>query len=253
MGLCGSSPQSRDGINKIESQAHFNVLKMKSQASSIRKDEFYTYIDEHAELWAMLGVNLGLDDKKCKLVAVDVAFNMVVKKHIRDESLRRRSYTDQGMLTMDHEQFFKFQEIVSSPQGQLEFFHRTVFQAFDQDNNGLLDADELDAFLETFYSADSIFKGDARLPTKEILKKIVKEKFDADGDGELSFDEIHCIISGKADLTEVVTVTTTELVDSSLGTKNMEPPRTVAAVDVQPEGVLDTTTTTTITAAAEED
>jgi len=38
-----------------------------------------------------------------------------------------------------------------------------VFAVFDADGNGHLDQAELGVFLETFYAAGSIFKGDARL------------------------------------------------------------------------------------------
>ena len=78
-------------------------------------------------------------------------------------------------------------------------FHRAVFATFDEDGNSTLDAGELDKFLDTFYEAGSIFKGDARLPEKkEDLKKMVNEKLDADGDGKFSFEEIRSLISGSA-------------------------------------------------------
>ena len=65
-----------------------------------------------------------------------------------------------------------------------------------------MDQDELDRFLNTFYDSHSIFKGDSRLPEKEELKKMVNKKLDADHDGGLSFDEIHCLISGKLELSQ---------------------------------------------------
>ena len=186
---------------------------------AVAKDEFGTYVEQHAELWAMLGVNLNLEEAQCKAIAVDVAFNMVVKEVVRRQSqnsktktktkrrrqtsIERRTSATDGHTIMTKDQFFEFQELVSHPLGQLEFFHRTVFQAFDKDNNGLLDNGELDSFLNTFYAADSIFKGDRRLPPKEELKAIVHARFDHDNDGHLSYDEIHAIISGKADLSEL--------------------------------------------------
>ena len=87
-----------------------------------------------------------------------------------------------------------------TPQGQLLFFHKTVFTAFDKDANGTLDQSELDAFLDTFYKSGSIFAGDARLPPKEELKKRVNDTLDNDGDGVFTFEEIHSLISGQADL-----------------------------------------------------
>ena len=202
--LCSSSPktlQHQKSKKDFQSMATNDAQRV---SNMVGKDQFVTYIAKRAELWAMLSVNLGLPEQKCIEVAVDVAFNMVSHKYVNDPSVKvRRQSIIAKHDTMSEDQFHKFTDIVSKPKGQLEFFHRTVFQAFDKDNNGVLDAGELDAFLETFYSADSIFKGDARLPSKEVLRSIVNERFDKDGDGELSFDEIHMIISGKADLSPI--------------------------------------------------
>ena len=216
MGLCGSSPQTKS-IHKKESAVQFAEMDTNGD-KALGKDEFMLYINKRADLWAMLAVNLGLGEDECKTVAVHVAFNMVASNKQKQKQQRSSGTTASPKKaqrrsicgkfdTMDKKQFHLFQSIVAEPLGQLEFFHRTVFQAFDTDNNGLLDASELDAFLETFYSADSIFKGDARLPTKEVLLQIVHDKFDVDGDGQLSFDEIHKLISGKADLTTSLAAT----------------------------------------------
>ena len=188
MGLCGSSPRTnKDIIHRHESNKQFAQISKGGKRTTIGKDEFASYIEQHAELWAMLGVNLGLDDASCKQLAVDVAFNMVVHKNIQEhKAVPKRRKTILGLTIMTEDQFHMFLNIVNTPQGQLEFFHRTVFQAFDKDNNGVLDSNELDEFLETFYKADSIFKGDARLPPKEELKRIVKE-FDVNNDNLLSF------------------------------------------------------------------
>jgi|TARA_E500000178_G_C16564795_1_gene548968 hypothetical protein len=40
-----------------------------SRKSGITRDELEEYIEEHAELWAMLSVNLGLSEEKCKEIA----------------------------------------------------------------------------------------------------------------------------------------------------------------------------------------
>jgi Ca2+-binding EF-hand superfamily protein len=225
MGLCAST--SAVDIRKKQSSMQFHGMQRKfsTNTDAVAKDEFGTYVEQHGELWAMLGVNLNLEEAQCKAIAVDVAFNMVVKevlrlqsqngktktttktkaKKRRQTSIERRTSATDGHTIMTKDQFFEFQELVSHPLGQLEFFHRTVFQAFDKDNNGLLDNAELDSFLNTFYAADSIFKGDARLPPKEELKAIVHARFDHDNDGHLSYDEIHAIISGKADLSKLKT------------------------------------------------
>jgi Ca2+-binding EF-hand superfamily protein len=87
---------------------------------------------------------------------------------------------------------------IQSPQGSLEFFQRTVFRAFDTDNNGVLDNSEMDAFVNLFYEANSIFRGDARLPeNKDELKQMIREKFDINHDGVLTFEELRALIAGK--------------------------------------------------------
>jgi Ca2+-binding EF-hand superfamily protein len=96
-------------------------------------------------------------------------------------------------------QFQQFQKkYVQDPKGSQEFFHRSVYDAFDLDGNGVLDKQETDKFLDTFYMTGSIFEGDDRLPEKEELKKLILEKLDVNGDGEFSFDEIRSLISGSA-------------------------------------------------------
>ncbi len=92
----------------------------------------------------------------------------------------------------------KEKRFIQSPQGSLEFFQRTVFRAFDTDNNGVLDNSEMDAFVNLFYEANSIFRGDARLPeNKDELKQMIREKFDINNDGVLTFEELRALIAGK--------------------------------------------------------
>ena len=92
----------------------------------------------------------------------------------------------------------KEKRFIKSPQGSLEFFQRTVFRAFDTDNNGVLDNSEMDAFVNLFYEANSIFRGDARLPeNKDELKQMIREKFDINNDGVLTFEELRALIAGK--------------------------------------------------------
>ena len=179
MGLCAST-----SVKEKEVLEQFNKADVKHEGV-LDHSSVESYVSSHAELWAMLGVNLGLEDDVCKSIATDVAFSMV-------EGVG----SNQNRGTMTAEQFSAFYQAVKTPKGQLEFFHRTIFQAFDKDNNGAIDQAELDKFLDTFYDSHSIFKGDARLPEKEELKKLVNEKLDSDHNGELSFDEIHLLISG---------------------------------------------------------
>ena len=185
MGICAST-----SVNEKEALEQFNNADVQHHGT-LDHDSVESYVSSHAELWAMLGVNLGLGDEECKRIATDVAFCMVEEVGPKHES-----------GTMTAEQFSAFYTSVKTPKGQLEFFHRTIFNAFDKDNNGIMDQDELDMFLNTFYDSHSIFKGDSRLPEKEELKKMVNKKLDADHDGGLSFDEIHCLISGKLELSQ---------------------------------------------------
>jgi Ca2+-binding EF-hand superfamily protein len=135
------------------------------------------------------GVNLGIGEEKCREIATNVAYNLA------------NSSDDKRRSSVSANEFHAFwTEFVDSPKGQQEFFHRTVFAAFDVDGNGYLDPNELDKLLETFYEAGSIFKGDHRLPDKESLRKIVNDRLDKDKDGKLSFEEIRMLISGSADL-----------------------------------------------------
>ena len=133
----------------------------------------------------MLSVNLSMKEERCREVAVDTAFEIT-----------HETRTHGG--TMNAAQFLKFCAIVDDPRGQLEFFHRCVFNAFDDDHNGYLDDAELSTFLDTFYQAGSIFKGDARLPPKEDLFAQLKES--TLHGGKLNFEAMHTMIAGKRDL-----------------------------------------------------
>lgn len=162
---------------------------------TISRDELAKYIEKNAKLWAMLAVNLNLPDERCRDIATHVAF--MLAKNIKSENIQ-----DADASELDREptvaELSDFLEMIKTPKGEQEFFHRTVFQAFDQDGNGTLDQEELDRFLDVFYEADSIFAGDARLPSKFILKLKVLVELDKNGDGNLDFLEIRSLISGGA-------------------------------------------------------
>ena len=180
-------------------------------------DEFGMFLDRNAQLWAMIGVNLGLEDEKCKAIAARVAMQM----YGRENSFSERSQPAGGggaaaasstaasspqqtgpngrAVMLDRDDFVQFhKQIVKDPKGQQRFFHMCVFAAFDLDGNGFLDPSELDKFLDVFYQAGSIFKGDARLPPKEELRGLIYSKLDKDGDKLLTFDELQSVISGSA-------------------------------------------------------
>jgi hypothetical protein len=99
--------------------------------------------------------------------------------------------------------FQRFQQYLKNPKGHQEFFHRSVFMAFDYDWNGVLDRFETDKFLDTFYCSGSIFEGDKRLPPqKDDLKKLIveqRQRLYGDQTGEndaFTLEEIRSLISG---------------------------------------------------------
>ena len=169
---------------------------------TISWDELYKYIKSQEKLWAMLAVNLNLPEEQCFDIATDVAFQLAKTKKSKSVRDLRKSMKDFTSSEREREPTIRelqsFLDFVKKPKGEQEFFHRAVFQAFDQDENGYLDLDELDKFLEIFYEADSIFANDSRLPPKNVLKKMVLKEFDADGDCKLGFQDIRFLISGGA-------------------------------------------------------
>lgn len=188
MGCCASV----DAVEE-DSRKEFESL---SKNKTITKDELRGWVGKKVELWSMINVNLGLSDDQCKDIATDVAFGLASEASKAKKSGKDEALLDADTLTRD--QFHDFRKnFVVDPKGNLEFFHRCVFAAYDEDKNGVLDRDEVDVFLDIFYKQDSIFKGDHRLPSKEELKKIVYEKLDENKDGVLDFDEIRILISGK--------------------------------------------------------
>ena len=184
---------------------------------TISLDELATYMEKNARLWAMLAVNLGLPEQQCRDIATTVAYKLaknIDKKTMRalpsmdeidtnDFHASHNSSSSSSLQEQDREPTLKeisrFLDFVKTPHGEQEFFHRTVFCTYDQDENGYLDADELDGFLDVFYEAGSIFAGDARLPPSKFLLKLeVLVSLDTDGDGRLTFPELRSLISGGA-------------------------------------------------------
>jgi Ca2+-binding EF-hand superfamily protein len=157
------------------------------------KDELADYVKSHAELWAMLGVNLNMEEARCCEIATNVAFALAMgQADAHMPSSQRRELTKA--------EFHNFRtNYVLDPKGSEEFFHMALFATFDGNGNGVLEPAELDKFLDIFYEADSIFKGDKRLPTKKKLLKEIFEKLDTDNDGVLSFEEIRGLIGGQID------------------------------------------------------
>ena len=155
--------------------------------------ELVDYIETHAELWAMLSVNIpDVSDRDCKEVAIRVAIELASWSNLQADR------GDSSSREITHVQFNRFKkEYIDDPKGNLEFFHRTVFQVFDRDNNKVLDSSEIDHFVDLFYDSNSIFAEDARLPEKPVLKALIYSKFDKNKDGAIDFEEIRGVIAGK--------------------------------------------------------
>jgi hypothetical protein len=65
---------------------------------SVDREELHAWIASHAELWAMLGVNLGIGEEKCKEIATRVAFELACGQEGND-SLRVSSITPNQFKT----------------------------------------------------------------------------------------------------------------------------------------------------------
>jgi Ca2+-binding EF-hand superfamily protein len=179
-------------MNSVPSEASLIDL---NKNGSLSKEEVSKFIEKNAKLWAMLSVNLNLPEGKCREVATEVA-NQLAKK------TKYKSMKDLNSVEKEREptvaEFQAFLDDLADPKFEQEFFHRTVFVVFDQDENGYLDPDELDKFLDVFYEAGSIFAGDVRLPEKAELKATALKNLDTNGDGKLDFQEMRSLISGGA-------------------------------------------------------
>ena len=73
----------RQGLGVVE-QGRGGEQKKRRRMSV---DEFGMFLDRNAQLWAMIGVNLGLEDEKCKAIAARVAMQM----YGRENSFSERS------------------------------------------------------------------------------------------------------------------------------------------------------------------
>lgn len=176
--------------SKIKQESHKEFARLDSAGTkNVCREEIASFVGSNAELWAMLSVNLDMSEDHCREVATRVAMELATGLQ-GDEALASE---------IDKHQFHKFRKhYILDPKGSQEFFHRSVFAAFDEDMNHYLDDQELDVFLDTFYKSGSIFKGDVRLPAKAELKRVILEKHDKNNDRRLSFNSVRGIISGAA-------------------------------------------------------
>lgn len=154
---------------------------------TISLEELREYVQTLPIMWAMLSVKCQIPEQYCKEVAFRVAIELIT------DQAGQKSMT----MILTKQGFRKFEKLyIEDAKGQQEFFHRTVFAAFDEDWNGALNREEIDKFLDNLYISGNIFQGDARLPEKTDLKAQVLGQLDASGDGVFSFDEVRSLISG---------------------------------------------------------
>mmetsp|Transcript_38861 Transcript_38861/g.67282 ORF Transcript_38861/g.67282 Transcript_38861/m.67282 type:complete len:217 (+) Transcript_38861:79-729(+) len=181
----------------------------------ITRNDINAYIEIHAELWAMLAVNLNKSEEFCKQTATEVAYDMAKTQTsptnnigssptLQAPEVERRVDREGSFVTQNQFKSFR-SEWVKNPYGQQEFFQRCVFAVFDVDQSKALDQDELSNFLDVFYEAGSIFAGDLRLPDKTTLQQIVSDRLDKNHDSLLTFEELRGLISGTADISHAST------------------------------------------------
>ena len=118
MGNCGCKAES-SAVEKKESKKEFKKLSGggKKEAS---KSDLARYIDEKAQLWAMLSANIGLSEEKCREIATNVAFGLATGKTATAEH--------SSVRTLSKEEFHKFRvNYVSDPKG---VFSSSVFCFF---------------------------------------------------------------------------------------------------------------------------
>ena len=89
------------------------------RSSKIDEGELAHWIAEQQQLWAMLDVNLGLGEERCKQIATDVAFRM-------SQAEGEASPKPGAKREMTADEFARFHEVVADPKGQLSFFHQTA-------------------------------------------------------------------------------------------------------------------------------
>ena len=135
----------------------------------------------------MLAENCNIPEEKCRQIARDTAAFMA-KKTSSKKGFRAIFRNDKKRLPTT-EEFTKFHRKISlEPEYAMEFFYRTVFRAYDEDENGYLESNEIDRFINVFYETGSIFKTDYPLPDKKQLKATLLKDFDENQDGKLEFE-----------------------------------------------------------------
>ena len=140
--------------------------------------EIHHYTDEHLELWLALSEQCGINENACRKIVVQVAMAMATK----DDTKPPRNPTTKEFGAFLH-------KLGAQQKTRDEFFHRTVFVAFDTNQNGTLERKELFGFLDVLYNSAAKFGALDSLPKKETLKTSAISKFDVNHDNVLDVQE----------------------------------------------------------------
>ena len=177
-------------FGRSKENAHHEFVKLDvDRGHTLSKTELSKYIESHSKLWTSLGQHLKIPVKRCVTVATNVAFGLAMGD-TKGASLVSYAKHINHQLTEDEFKHFHKNYILND-KGSHEYFLRTIFAVFDVNGDNVLEARELDRFLDIFYQiGEDAFQGDMKLPDKRNLGKIVRTKLDKNGDGKLDFEEI---------------------------------------------------------------
>jgi curved DNA-binding protein CbpA/Ca2+-binding EF-hand superfamily protein len=186
---------SNTGGHQESSKKEFKKLDVNNDRT-LSHDELRRYIESHADLWKMLGMNLNLSVTRCIEVATDVAYSLALgRSSPADGVLSRPTRTQKVDQELSEKEFIHFHKTyVLDAAGSHEFFLRTIFAVFDTNGDGVLNRTELDRFLDLFYQAKDIFRGSKRLPPKRELLSIVQRRLDTNRDSVLEYGEIRDLL-----------------------------------------------------------
>ncbi|KAL3944170.1 MAG: hypothetical protein SGBAC_001727 [Bacillariaceae sp.] len=151
----------------------------------VSKEELQEYVDGKPQLWLILEANIQRGEEQCKMICIRVITELIsgsFGKEARDALIRKRD-------------FLRFErEYVEDPKGSQEFIHRCIFASFDTDHNGILNGKETADFIDAFYKSGSVVQGSSRLPEQNDLMIMIRKKYNEEGDGEFTFNQIQEII-----------------------------------------------------------
>ena len=128
---CCTSKQYKDAAEAFDRHTSITSQTSKGSAAAKKKrgrmsvEDFGGFLNKHAELWAMLGINLGLSDERCKDIAARVAMENYGRMGSADNLDAPEGETRERAVTMSKDDFVEFHRaIVKDPKGQQRFFHQ---------------------------------------------------------------------------------------------------------------------------------